>query len=157
MEKLHYVAILERAGDGGFGVFFPDLPGCVSGGDNELDALANAESALNLHVAGMIEDGESLPAPTPPSAIEQDPDVSEAARVLLGVAADPPKVRINVVMDANVLQAIDLVTDNRSQFLTVAAKAALRAQAARSAPARVATVSKASRERKARIRAYRAG
>lgn len=126
MDKLHYLAILERAQGGGYGVFFPDLPGCVSGGGSELEAWANAESVLNLHVAGMIEDGELLPTPSLPSAVERDPEVDEVARLLIGVAADPPKVRVNVMLDANVLQAIDRVCENRSQFLTEAATALLR-------------------------------
>lgn len=126
MSKLHYLAILERAEDGGYGVFFPDLPGCVTVGTTEGEAWANAESVLNLHIAGMIEDGDLLPAPSLPSAVRPDPDVAEVARLLIGVAAQPPKVRVNVMLDANVLHAIDMVCDNRSQFLTEAATAMLR-------------------------------
>lgn len=126
MSKLHYLAILERSQSGGYGVFFPDLPGCVTVGDTESEAWANAESVLNLHVAGMIEDGEMLPAPALPSTVKPDPDVDEVARLLIGVAVDQPKVRVNVMLDANVLQAIDMVSDNRSQFLTEAATAMLR-------------------------------
>jgi predicted RNase H-like HicB family nuclease len=126
MSKLHYLAILERSESNGYGVYFPDLPGCVTVGDTEGEAWASAESVLNLHIAGMIEDGELLPAPSLPSAVKPDPEVDEVARLLIAVAADPPKVRINVMLDANVLQAIDMVSDNRSQFLTDAATAMLR-------------------------------
>lgn len=145
MEKLHYLAILERSRSGGYGVFFPDLPGCVTAGDTEQESWANAESVLNLHVAGMIEDGEILPAPSLPSAVQRDPDVDEVARLLIGVTADPPKVRVNVMLDANVLQAIDMVSDNRSQFLTAAATAMLRL----GPPA-------TAKRKRARIRSYRA-
>lgn len=34
MGRVHYPAIIER-GPEGFGVFFPDLPGCVSAGDTQ--------------------------------------------------------------------------------------------------------------------------
>jgi predicted RNase H-like HicB family nuclease len=136
MSKLHYLAILERAPGGGFGVSFPDLPGCVTVGETESEAWASAESVLNLHVAGMIEDGDMLPAPSLPSMVKPDPEVEEVARLLIGVTADAPKVRVNVMLDANVLQAIDMVSDNRSQFLTEAATVMLRLGAPPSAARR---------------------
>ena len=39
----HYIAIIEDAGpDHAVGVWFPDLPGCTSAGDDIDDALRNA-------------------------------------------------------------------------------------------------------------------
>lgn len=125
MEKLHYLAILERAEGGGYGVHFPDLPGCVTASETESEAWSNAECVLNLHIAGMIEDGEDLPVPTLPSKVTSDPDIEEVARMLIGVDATPTRVRVNVMLDANLLHAIDRVCDNRSQFLGDAAKAML--------------------------------
>ena len=126
MDKLHYMAIIERGPDGSYGASFPDLPGCVAAADNELDVIRDAEIALEMHIQGMIEDGDILPLPSPPSTIEADPDVAEVARVMIGSAIDAPKVRVNVMLEPGVLKAIDLVTDNRSQFLSRAAKAMLR-------------------------------
>jgi len=121
MSKIYYVAVVERATDG-FGVFFPDLPGCISGGDTVQDALAHAEAALALHVAGMREDGEVLPIARAPDAIEADPDVDEVARAMLGAVTDQTKVRVNVMLDSALLAAIDAVASNRSQFLADAAR-----------------------------------
>jgi predicted RNase H-like HicB family nuclease len=43
----HYIAIIEDAGpDHAVGVWFPDLPGCTSGGDDIDEALRNAPEAL---------------------------------------------------------------------------------------------------------------
>ncbi len=126
MDKIYYVGVIERAENGGYGVFFPDLPGCVAVADNYSDALRDAEISLELHVLGMFEDNEPLPAPTPTSAIEADPDVREEGRVLIGVTLDPPKVRVNVMLEPGVLKAIDMITDNRSRFLNQAAKIKLR-------------------------------
>jgi predicted RNase H-like HicB family nuclease len=45
----HYVAIVEDAGaEKAIGVWFPDLPGCFSAGDDIDDALRNAQEALAL-------------------------------------------------------------------------------------------------------------
>jgi predicted RNase H-like HicB family nuclease len=43
----HYVAIVEDAGpERATGIWFPDLPGCFSAGDDVDEALRNAEEAL---------------------------------------------------------------------------------------------------------------
>src|SRR5688572_20682782 len=43
----HYVAIVEDAGpEKAVGIWFPDLPGCFSAGDDIDAALRNAEEAL---------------------------------------------------------------------------------------------------------------
>jgi len=47
----HYVAIVEDAGpDKAVGLWFPDLPGCFSAGDDVDEALRNAEEALALYM-----------------------------------------------------------------------------------------------------------
>lgn len=61
MRKLMYLAVLEPSDDGGFGVYFPDFPGCISYGSNADEAINNAKEALELHVYGMEKDGEKLP------------------------------------------------------------------------------------------------
>jgi predicted RNase H-like HicB family nuclease len=90
VETRYYPAIVERGAEG-YGVFFPDLPGCVSAGGTLQEAARNAEEALQLHVEGTIEDGDPLPAPSELDAIERDPEVDEAARILVRV--DVPKAR----------------------------------------------------------------
>lgn len=55
---------------GGISITFPDLPGCVSHGDNETEAIRNAQQCLALHLCGMEEDGEKIPKPTPISEIQ---------------------------------------------------------------------------------------
>jgi len=45
----HYIAIVEDAGpDRAVGVWFPDLPGCTSAGDDIDEALRNPPEALEL-------------------------------------------------------------------------------------------------------------
>ena len=61
MRKLTYLAVFEVDENPGISVFFPDVPGCVSCGDNFDHALQMAKEALALHVYGMEKDGEPLP------------------------------------------------------------------------------------------------
>ena len=61
--KYVYPAVFTQY-DSGIGIYFPDLDGCISQGDNYLDAFKNAHEGLSLHLYGMIEDNEKLPAPS---------------------------------------------------------------------------------------------
>lgn len=69
MRSLTYLAVLEPSSDG-YGVFFPDLPGCISFGATIVEAQQHAREALELHVYGMEKDGEALPAPSDQLAAE---------------------------------------------------------------------------------------
>ena len=64
MKTIYYHAIIEK-GDIEYGVFFPDLDGCTSGGETQEEAILNAREALALHIKGLWEDGEELPEPSP--------------------------------------------------------------------------------------------
>jgi predicted RNase H-like HicB family nuclease len=61
MRKLTYLAVFESGGNSGISVYFPDVPGCVSCGDNFDHALKMAKEALSLHLYGMEKDREPLP------------------------------------------------------------------------------------------------
>lgn len=63
MRKLSYLAVLEPSEEG-YGVYFPDLPGCISYGNSMEEARKNAIEALELHVYGMEKDGDILPIPS---------------------------------------------------------------------------------------------
>ena len=61
--EMRYVAFLHDDAEPGFGISFPDFPGCVSDGDTVEDALRRGAEALSLHVEGMLADGETVPQP----------------------------------------------------------------------------------------------
>lgn len=63
MRSLTYLAIFEPSADG-YGVFFPDLPGCISFGKNIFEAKKNAREALELHLCGMEKDNDPIPDPS---------------------------------------------------------------------------------------------
>jgi antitoxin HicB len=60
---LKYPAIFHPE-DSGFSIEFPDLPGCLSEGNNLEDALAMAEEALNGHIGCLIEMDRDVPDPS---------------------------------------------------------------------------------------------
>lgn len=74
----HYVAIIEDAGpDRAIGVWFPDLPGCTSAGDDIDEALRNAPEALELYAGAIRQDGKTLPRPRTLTELRLDPDMAE--------------------------------------------------------------------------------
>lgn len=77
----HYIAIIEDAGpDHAVGVWFPDLPGCISGGDDVDEALENAPEALELYAQDLIAEGRRLPPPRTLDELKADPDVADDLR-----------------------------------------------------------------------------
>jgi predicted RNase H-like HicB family nuclease len=62
----HYTVLIEHPSAPGesWGAYCPDLPGCVAVGETEEDVLSRMARALEMHLAGMIEDGDAIPAPS---------------------------------------------------------------------------------------------
>lgn len=59
-----YLIIIERAEDGKYGAYVPDLPGCaVVGYATRTQARRSIAQAIKMHIQGMIEDGEAVPKP----------------------------------------------------------------------------------------------
>ena len=63
-----YTVIYERANDGGWGAYVPDLPGLGVVGETREEAHTLIVDGMALHVAGLVEDG--LPVPEPASYAE---------------------------------------------------------------------------------------
>jgi predicted RNase H-like HicB family nuclease len=70
--ELKYFAVFEPSNDGGYGVYFPDLPGCASYGKTYAEAEEMAKEALSLHIYGMEKDDEPIPAPKDRAKLEID-------------------------------------------------------------------------------------
>jgi predicted RNase H-like HicB family nuclease len=64
-----YTVIYERASDGGWGAYAPDLPGLGVVGETKEEAHQLIVEGLSLHIEGLIEDG--LPVPESASFAER--------------------------------------------------------------------------------------
>jgi predicted RNase H-like HicB family nuclease len=68
-ETPSYLIVIERADDGGYGAWAPDLPGCVALGDTIEDAEHQMREAIAFHLEGLREQGEPVPPPTAVAAV----------------------------------------------------------------------------------------
>jgi predicted RNase H-like HicB family nuclease len=58
-----YAIVVERAGSN-YAAYVPDLPGCVATGRTIKETERLLREAIELHVAGMREDGLEIPEPS---------------------------------------------------------------------------------------------
>ena len=85
-----YLAFMHKDPDSSFGVTFPDLPGCTSGGSTFEETREMAREALALHLEGMAADGEHIPPPCSPDAALAHEDAGYAI-ALIAVKALPER------------------------------------------------------------------
>ena len=56
-----FLVIIEK-GEQSYGAYAPYLPGCVAVGDSVEEVEQNMRAAIAMHLKGMVEDGEPIPA-----------------------------------------------------------------------------------------------
>lgn len=68
--KRHYVyPAIFHSEDKGFSVFFPDLQGCHTQGENIENATLMAQEALGIYLECLLEDGKVAPPASLPSSL----------------------------------------------------------------------------------------
>lgn len=120
-----YPAFFEDGEGGHVVVSFPDLPGCLTQGDDETQAVAMAMDALAGHLEVLREDGDEIPAATPLSALAV-PSGARVALVPCPVGVVSPPVRISVSINKRLLDDVDAAAKRegmtRSGLLAAAAR-----------------------------------
>jgi len=123
-----YPAVFEETSDSGYSVFFPDISGCISAGENLEKAINMAKEALSLHLSEMINDSETVPT------IDLNNAKKEAEGCLLMMIEPNPviishrtkdhAVRINITIPQMLLERADryakAVNINRSRLIAEA-------------------------------------
>jgi predicted RNase H-like HicB family nuclease len=64
---MRYAIVIEK-GEGNYGAYVPDLPGCVATGTTVEETEREIQEAIEFHLEGMRADG--LPIPEPSSRVE---------------------------------------------------------------------------------------
>jgi predicted RNase H-like HicB family nuclease len=60
---MRYAVVIEK-GESSYGAYVPDLPGCVAAGDTKEEAIRLIQEAIEFHIEGLKEEGESVPPPS---------------------------------------------------------------------------------------------
>ena len=90
----HYVAIVEEEAGKAFGVWFPDLPGCISAGDTLDEVMLNAAEALELWAEAMTESGQKIPAARSLTDLKADSEIApDLARYMVTLIPFPQGLR----------------------------------------------------------------
>lgn len=69
MKKLFYPALFHKADEGGFWISFPDVPECLTQGDDMTQAYEMAVDALGLALTCREKEQQPLPNPSDPTLI----------------------------------------------------------------------------------------
>lgn len=124
-----YIALLRKEEGSSYGVDFPDFPGCITGGETMDAAYREAPEALQLHIKGMLEDGEDIPEPSSLDKILADPENEGAVPFPVEIPEQKTR-RVDITIPEDILKEIDAYARkhnmSRSAFLTSAALQVMR-------------------------------
>jgi predicted RNase H-like HicB family nuclease len=109
-----YIALLRMEPDTDYAVEVPDFLGCVSAGKDLEEAQAMAEEALELHLEGMIADGDPLPATSGLEEILADPENRQTIAPLVTVPAQPTEtVHLDLALPETTLREVEARASSR--------------------------------------------
>jgi predicted RNase H-like HicB family nuclease len=60
---MRYAVVIEK-GEGNYGAYVPDLPGCVAVGDSVEETKREIREAIEFHIEGLRADGLTIPEPS---------------------------------------------------------------------------------------------
>jgi len=123
-----YPAVFEETSDGGYSVFFPDIPGCISGGKSLEEAIAMAKEALSLHLSEIFNDNEEIPVIDLKNAKEEAEGcllmMIEPNPAIISRRTKEHSVRVNIMLPKWLLERADhyakLANINRSRLIAEA-------------------------------------
>ena len=86
---MNFLIAIHKDPDTDYGVIVPDLPGCFSAGSTFAEALTMAKEAIELHLDGMLDDGQDIPTPsTDVAELLSDSNLADAVWALVSVDLD---------------------------------------------------------------------
>lgn len=74
MKKMFYPALFHKAEEGGFWVSFPDIPECLTQGDDMTQSYEMAVDALGLALTSYEQENQPFPTASDPTEVAPEPD-----------------------------------------------------------------------------------
>jgi predicted RNase H-like HicB family nuclease len=115
---MNYPIAIEQEPGKAYGVQFPDLPGCFSGGDTLDEAIANAAVALAFHIEGLLDAGKKIPPPQANESHSANPDYVGMIWAITSVdlaSLSGKSKRLNISLPEHVLRRIDAAADRNGE------------------------------------------
>ncbi len=138
MEKRTYCMFVRDGGSGNGDLWgeFPDLPGCMTDGDNLEDLVKNAADAMEGWIGCAVDHGQTLPKPSDTETLKKKVDASEDPVLFVvpvtGYLPDEP-ARINITSTTSKIAEITAfakrVKRTRSELMVNATLDYIRANA----------------------------
>ncbi|QGY40902.1 HicB family protein [Pseudodesulfovibrio cashew] len=127
---MQYVALFHKEKKG-YGVTFPDFPECTTFGEDLDEAVDQAHEALALYLEYFLENGGTLPDPTPKKSLLALPENNESKAINIAVQGDGSDFEeFEVTMHAHLLSRIEkyctLYGVSPADFFAVASREAIR-------------------------------
>jgi predicted RNase H-like HicB family nuclease len=119
MDKvMNYPIVIHKDKDSDYGVVVPDLPGCFSAGKTLDEALVMAKEAIELHLEGLVEEGQPVPEPGRIEDYRSRSDLKGG--IWATVSIDPSNLRlkakrINITVPERVLDGLDRFAKERKE------------------------------------------
>lgn len=117
---LYPIAIAKGDNDTAHGIFIPDVEGCFSAADDYQDAFDNAIEAIELHLEGLVEDGEDIPLPSNIDSHIEKPEYVGMTWALVEVDVNRylgKSEKINVTLPSRLVHLIDeKVSSNKGRY-----------------------------------------
>jgi predicted RNase H-like HicB family nuclease len=86
---MNFLVAIHKDPNSDYGVTVPDLPGCFSAGSTFAEALSMAKEAIELHLDGLLDDGQEIPTPTTDIEIfREDPIYADSIWAVVTVQID---------------------------------------------------------------------
>jgi predicted RNase H-like HicB family nuclease len=130
---MNYPIVIHKDRGSDYGVTVPGLPGCFTAGRTVDEALAMAEEAIELHLEGLIEQGQAVPRPGAIEDYKDDPTYKGGTWAVVSISPARLRIkakRINISIPERVLDAVDRFAkaenETRSGLLVKAAAAYIR-------------------------------
>ncbi len=116
-----YPIAIERGNDKeAHSIYVPDLKGCLSAADNYQDVFDSAIEAVELHLEGLVEDGEDIPLPSDISKYIDNLEYKGMTWALVPVDVNRylgKTEKINVTLPSRLVHMIDeKVNSNKARY-----------------------------------------
>jgi len=141
---MNFPVVIHKDPKSDYGVIVPDLPGCFSAGRTIDEALAMAREAIELHLEGLVEEGQTIPESGAIEDYKDRPEFRGGVWAVVSIFPAGLRVkarRINISLPERVLEIVDgaakAENETRSGLLVKAVRAYVRQTPKRGAKGRL--------------------